>query len=106
MQDMTIPNRVATNSIFLVRESLKQLRYHAERMTNDDSSIERVIRESDLLSTLLKRLEPFLETPQARVESKQIGTEIDIAALSRFLAAVETDDICPNCGGVKNDSYP
>lgn len=56
MSEVSIPNRVATNSIFLVRESLKQLRYHAEKMTGDDSSIERVIRESDLLSTLLKRL--------------------------------------------------
>jgi len=98
---MTIPNRVATNSIFLVRESLKQLRYHAEKMTDDDSSIERVIREADLLSTLLKRLEPFLETPQTRVQAKQIETGIDIAALSRFFTAVEHDDICPNCGGVR-----
>lgn len=56
MSDLTNPNRVATNSIFLVRESLKQLRYHAGKMADDDSSIERVIRESDLLSTLLKRL--------------------------------------------------
>jgi len=105
MSEVTIPNRVATNSIFLVRESLKQLRYHAEKMTDDDSSIERVIRESDLLSTLLKRLEPFLETPQARVESKKTETEIDIAALSRFFTAVEYDNICLNCRGViENDS--
>ncbi len=105
MSEVTIPNRVATNSIFLVRESLKQLRYHAEKMTDDDSSIERVIREADLLSTLLKRLEQFLETPQARVEAKKVETEIDIPALSRFFAAVEADDICPNCGGViENDS--
>lgn len=97
---MTIPNRVATNSVFLVRESLKQLRYHAEKMTDDDSSVERVIREADLLSTLLKRLEPYLETPQARVESKQIETEIDVTALSKFFAAVEDDAICPDCGGV------
>ena len=95
---MTIPNRVATNSIFLVRESLKQLRYHAEKMTDDGSSIERVIRESDLLSTLLKRLEPFLETPQARKEPKQIKTKIDLAALSKFFSAMERENFCSTCG--------
>lgn len=98
MSDLTIPNRVATNSIFLVRESLKQLRYHAEKMTEDDSSIERVIREADLLSTLLKRLEPFLETQKSRAVPKQMTAKIEIAALSRFFAAVEHGDICPICG--------
>ena len=102
MSELTIPNRVATNSIFLVRESLKQLRYHAEKMADDDSSIERVIRESDLLSTLLKRLEPFLESPQARKESKQIETKIDLAALSKFFSAMERNDYCPTCGHPRN----
>ncbi len=101
MSDLTIPNRVATNSVFLVRESLKQLRYHAEKMTDDDSSVERVIRESDLLSSLLKRLEPFLENPEARAVAKQNDPDINIAALSRFFSAVDQNEICATCGGVK-----
>lgn len=101
MQD--IANRTARNSIFIIREGLKELRYHASRMRDDEASIDRVIKESDLLSQTCKKLLNYVDAPEAKANVNN-GPKIDVQHLLDVLNAVETGTLCDNCGGLRHDT--
>lgn len=92
-----IRDRVTQDSLTLVKTGITQLRLHASKMAEDDTSIDRVIREADLLSQLLKGLEPYLDTQVAKEERAQNRDRIDMVALTRALQNVQ---------GIIDDAQP
>lgn len=102
-----IANRTARNSIFIIREGLKELRYHASRMRDDEASIDRVIKESDLLSQTCKKLLNFVDTPEAKARPRsdrtKDGPKINVQHLLKVLGSVESG-ACPECGGYVSDA--
>lgn len=103
MQSPDIKNRTARNSIFIIREGLKELRYHASRMGDDVASIDRVIKESDLLSQTCKKLLNFVDVPETKTCPK-IGPKIDVPHLLGVLHAVKAGALCADCGGLRHDA--
>lgn len=98
-----IANRTARNSIFIIREGLKELRYHASRMRDDEASIDRVIKESDLLSQTCKKLLNYVDAPEAKKLTKE-GPRIDVKHLLDVIHAVAGGGACPECGGLRHDT--
>jgi len=98
MSHVTIPNRVATNSIFLVRESLKELRFHVQKMRDDPDSVSRVARECDLLSSMLKRLEPYLDEPVKNDGAQDSSVKINVRKLTTALGSILGTNTCKKCG--------
>lgn len=86
-----IRNRTARNSIFIIREGLKELRYHASRMRDDEISIDRVIKEADLLSQTCKKLLNYVDVPSEKVKAKVNGPAVDINRLLTNMAAITGD---------------
>lgn len=84
-----IKDRVTQDSLTLVKTGIAQLRLHASKVKEDDHSVDRVIREADLLSQLLKGLEPYLDTQEAKEERAQNRDKIDMVALTRALQNVQ-----------------
>lgn len=84
-----IKDRVTQDSLTLVRTGIAQLRLHASKMQDDETSIDRVIREADLLSQLLKGLEPYLDTQEAKEQRAQNRDKIDMVALGKALDHVQ-----------------
>lgn len=103
-----LKSRSAKNAAFLIKEGLKQLRHHASKMADDPASIERVIREADLLSTTCKKLATFAETAppsETAQPTKPTGPKFDIRAVTRLTRAVNRavdgrDGVCPVCCGL------
>lgn len=83
-----IRNRTARNSIFIIREGLKELRYHASRMRDDETSIDRVIKEADLLSQTCKKLLNYVDVPSEKAKVKTNGPAVDINRLLMNMAAI------------------
>ncbi|MGH1412119.1 MAG: hypothetical protein ACRBB0_01405 [Pelagimonas sp.] len=92
-----IKSRTARNSIFLIREGLKELRYHANQMADDPASIDRVIKESDLLSQTCKKLLNFVEAPEIKKTPRSFE-KINMSHLMKVIAALPSGDFCPTCG--------
>ena len=92
-----IKNRTARNSMFLIREGLRELRFHASQMADDPASIDRVIKESDLLSQTCKKLLNFVEAPEIKKAPRGIE-KINMPHLMKVIAALPSGDICPTCG--------
>lgn len=103
MSSPDIRNRTARNSIFIIREGLKELRFHASRMRDDEASIDRVIKESDLLSQTCKKLLNFVDVPEAKARPKD-GPRIDVPHLLEVLDAVEAGALCSECGRLTGDT--
>ncbi len=97
MQPLDIKSRTARNSIFIIREGLKELRFHASRMRDDEASIDRVIKESDLLSQTCKKLLNYVEAPEIKKTPRNIE-KIDIPHLLNILSTVSAGRICTDCG--------
>lgn len=83
-----IRNRTARNSIFIIREGLKELRYHASRMRDAETSIDRVIKEADLLSQTCKKLLNYVDVPCQNAKSKKNGPTVDINRLLSNMAKI------------------
>lgn len=85
-----IRNRTARHSIFIIREGLKELRYHASRMRDDETSIDRVIKEADLLSQTCKKLLNYVDVPSDKktAKVKTNGPAVDINRLLTNMAAI------------------
>lgn len=96
-----IKNRTARNSMFLIREGLKELRFHASRMANDPASIDRVIKESDLLSQTCKKLLNFVEAPEIKKAPRGFE-KINIPHLMEVIAALPFGNICRTCGHIRD----
>ncbi len=92
-----IKNRTARNSMFLIREGLRELRFHASQMADDPASIDRVAKESDLLSQTCKKLLNFIETPEIKKAPRHVE-KIDVPHLMEVISALSSGDMCPTCG--------
>ncbi len=92
--------RTARSSLFVINESLKALRQNMAKL-DDPSSIDRVIREGEIMSTSLKKLHAYLGEKQKNDMPASAGSDIDLDVLTRCLLAIRKNRICPNCGGVQ-----
>lgn len=97
----TLKNRTARSAIFIIRESLRSLRQYTADLS-DPANIDRIIRTSGVLSTSLKKLEPFLDAPVGTKQSTAPaeGELINVPTVIRVLAAVQDGRICGECGGI------
>ena len=99
----TLKNRTARSAIFIIRESLRALRQYTADLS-DPANIDRIIRTSGVLSTSLKKLEPFIDLPASEHHSSNTvahaGALIDVQSVSRVLVAVHDGRICAECGGI------
>ena len=100
-----VKNRTARNSIFIIRESLKELRYHASRMHEDEASIDRVIKEADLLSQTCKKLLNYVETPKTAGSERQ-SERIDINRLAQNLSIIRATIDQNDLPSPSNDGVP
>jgi len=96
----TLGSRTARSAIFIVRESLRSLRQYSA----DPANIDRIIKESQILSTSLKKLDRYLDAPAVGQLSSDPATRegplIDIQSVNRVLKAIHDGRICAECSGV------
>ena len=95
----TLKSRTARSAIFIVRESLKSLRQYSADLT-DPANIDRIVKESEILSTSLKKLERYLDAPASTQTDTPRDAEISVPTVTRALSAVQDGRICGACGGV------
>lgn len=88
------------SSLFVVRESLSALRQHVANL-DDPPSIDRVIRESEIMSTSLKKLHAYLGDETKNDGPVAAGSVIELRVVSDFFAAVRDNRICAHCGGIQ-----
>lgn len=102
----TLKSRTARSAVFIVRESLKSLRQYSADLC-DPANIDRVIKTAEVLSTSLKKLEPFLDVPaggQQPSDHSRDGPLIDIRSVGKMLTAIHEGRICADCGGIIDGS--
>lgn len=99
----TLKSRTARSAIFIVRESLKSLRQYSADLT-DPANIDRIVKESEILSTSLKKLERYLDGPASGqiTDTPRAGPLIDIQSVGKMLTAIHAGAICGDCGGVQS----
>jgi len=97
----TLKSRTARSAVFIVRESLKSLRLYCLNL-NDPTNIERIVKESEILSMSLKKLERYLDAPTSSqpTDPSSGETPINVLTVNRVLSAVQEGRICGVCGGI------
>ena len=88
------------SSLFVVRVSLNALRQYVANL-DDPASIDRVIREAEIMSTSLKKLHAYIGDEPVNEMPASAGTDIDLAIVTDFLASVRDGRICHQCGGIQ-----
>ncbi|PIE14853.1 MAG: hypothetical protein CSA68_09290 [Rhodobacterales bacterium] len=97
----TLKSRTARSALFLLRENLKDLRTYSWQF--DPAEIDRVSKAAELVSTSLKKLQGWVAEEPANANDRTAepaSDEIDVLAIRSFLNAVESERLCPICGGM------
>jgi hypothetical protein len=92
--------RTARSSLFVINESLRALRQNMANL-DDPSSIDRVIREAEIMSTSLKKLHGFIGVEPVNEMPASAGSDIDLEVVTRCLLAFRENRVCLQCGGVQ-----
>lgn len=97
-----LKNETAKSSARLVKQMLRDMRWHAGRL-DDPSSVESVPSLAGTLSESVKKLSQILDDtlPEQPDEPRQTVPRIDMAAVENFIAVTKGDrQPCPKCGGM------
>jgi hypothetical protein len=96
----TLKSRTARSSLFLLRTNLQDLRAYTRHF--DPAEIDRITKAAELVSTSLKKLQVWIaEEPINANASKEKSDSdaIDVLVVRSFLSALESERLCPTCGG-------
>lgn len=99
----TLKSRTARSSMKLIRQSLIALRRASSDLTIE-ANIEATLRESEVLSTAIKRLSGFIsESDPARHGKANVRptTSTDVRHVHRVLSSIVEGRFCPDCDGVQ-----
>lgn len=90
------------SALFVIRESMAALRQHVANL-DDPASVDRVIREAEIMSTSLKKLHAYLGDEPKNDTPPSGGQSIELRVVSDFFRAAQDNRICPHCGGIQHD---
>lgn len=99
-----LKSRTARSSAKLVKQMLRDMRWHAARL-DDPASVESVLTMAGTLSESVKKLSQILGDPTPANETQKTrdtAPKIGMEALKNFIAVSDSGaDFCPDCGGVR-----
>lgn len=88
------------SALFVVRESMAALRQHVANLDHP-ASVDRVIREAEIMSTSLKKLHAYLGDEPKNDMPASAGPTIELRVVSDFFEAAQDNRICAHCGGIQ-----